>query len=310
MKRIYGILVVVGIILIMKTNTYASPVKTEKSNFEFDNQDININKLDEDLKWEHQYMFPNGSNYIITDIEKNLGNKIILLNGREFKTNINLINKNNRVFIPLYKISEVFPVKLEKVNNEDEYIIRGENGNLRFKLGSSSLNKDGRDIEIKEEIIKEDGLIYCPLRSIAENLGYEVTYHNYKNDGRDLIYFTGIIAIDEKTNRDFMSKGKAYKILSEKLKEGYDSFPENFKNLYKPDDIVIENTAKSLKKDIDEMAYIKDFSHYYVYKGPYTIYFDKYNGDIFFHTVKIAGSDLKKVNFEDEKLFEYGYMVD
>lgn len=86
---------------------------------------------------------------------------------------------------------------------------------------------------------------------------------------------------------------------------------KNYKKLYNPDDDRIDNISYFLKQDIDNLKLIGNISKYYVFEGlAYTIFLDKYSKNVYFNIQSIGEVNIKKIEFDDPKLFEYAYMVD
>lgn len=252
-----------------------------------------------------EYIFLDGTKL---NISKENASPILLING-SYKPSINVVIKNNLSLIPLRDISESLGWGVEWIKESSEIIIDSEHSKFKFKINDKIMITDDKKYKLEEPPIIINNSTYIPLRLFCEKSGLSVGY--FKPSEIDLFMWNPIISIDHKLNTPHTSKENAYKYLKTNLENAFNHFEHNYITLYNPEEHLLNSSLNRLREDIDNFKFTKELSKYYIFEGLYsTIYLDKYTNDVYFNTITISGSEVKKIKFDDPKLFEYFYMVD
>lgn len=261
----------------------------------------------QDLLGVYKYIFLDGTKLDISDMSYLNPAVILLIDGSKYETNINVINENNITLVPVSKLSDILGWKLEWVKENDDFIINSINSKIKLKVNSDIVNVNGENCKMETSPIVIHDLVYIPLRFVCEKMGFEIKY--YSPSEIDLFKHSSVITIDSKLGIPYISQEEAYRYLKSNLENAFNNFEQNFKKLYNPNEVLLKDVSSRLRENINNLKFAQNYSRYYVFKGPYTIYFDKYTSDVYFNIVDISFSELKKIKFDDPKLFEYNYMV-
>lgn len=261
----------------------------------------------QDLLGVYKYIFSDGTKLDVSDMSYLNPFVIFLIDGFKYETNINSINENNITLVPVVKLSDILDWKLEWVKENDDFIINSINSKIRLKVNSDIASVNGEKFKMETSPVIIHDLVYIPLRFVCEKMGLEIKYYNHSEI--DLFKHSSIITIDSKLDIPYISQEEAYRYLKSNLDNAFNAFEQNFKMLYDPDETLLKDVSSSLRENINNLKFTKDFSRYYVFKGPYTIYLDKYTSDVYFNIIDVSFSEVKKIKFDDPKLFEYNYMV-
>lgn len=302
MKRI--IIFAFLIIAIPFTFIYAADKTIPSADLSFYCKHDMVQKGHQELESTREYVFPNGTKI---NVSKERSQPIMLLNG-SFEPNIEIVNNNNVSLIPIRIMSEKLGAKVDWISKKNKIIVKDNSFTITLKINDkiAFVNNKKYTLDAAPKIIKDT--TYIPLRFICENMGLKVKY--YKSSEIDLLWLP-IITVDKELNKPYVSEKEAYNYLKGNLEHAYGKFKDNYKTLYNPEEKKLVESADILRKDIDKIKLTKTISRYYVFEGLFdTIYFDKYTRDIYFNTIAVSYSQVKKVNFDDQKLFEYFYMVD
>lgn len=251
--------------------------------------------------------FPDGTKLFTTE-----GNAqtIVMVNGTyrpDIKTKI--INKdeyNNCVLmVPIKKVCQYLNISLKQEDNS----ITITNNDLTFTFRVNNdvalVNNKNVTLYFSPKII--EGTIYVPWLDVSEILKLKTDY--YRPSKLDLFQWNPVITIDQELDLPSLSETEAYNYLKNHLDEAYTHFNDNYKELYNPDNETLLETSSQLKEHIKTLKLANTVSRYYVFKGLYyTIFLDKYNRNVYFYTRALGYADVKKIAFDDPKLFQYYYM--
>lgn len=252
-----------------------------------------------------EYMFPNGTTMFAAD-----GNAktIVMINGT-YQPDIEVKMIDNVLMVPIKIVCECLNIEANVIEKNNKITIKNNLLTIKIKVADTNalVNNEKVALELPAQVI--DNAIYVPWNFMYDKLDVNSDYYNsWQNH---LLAFNPIITIDKKSNIPYLSKKEGYEYLKNNLDESYNHFEENYKKLYNPDDDRIDNISYFLKQDIDNIKLIGNISKYYVFEGlAYTIFLDKYNKDVYFNIQSIGEANIKKIEFDDPKLFEYAYMVD
>ncbi|SHH42299.1 copper amine oxidase N-terminal domain-containing protein [Tepidibacter thalassicus] len=252
-----------------------------------------------------EYVFSNGIK--INASEEN-AQPIMLING-SFRADIKAINNNNRLLVPIRTISEALGLKVSWKKESNKVIIENKDSTIVLKIDDTFATVNNKEYTLTSPPILINNTTYVPLRFISEKMGLKVGY--YKSSEIDLFTWNPVVTIDEELNIPYISEEEACKNLKSKLEDAYNKYEDNYKKLHNPDDDYLTKSSNALKEDISNIKITKTISRYYVFEGlNNTIYLDKYSGIAYFNIRGISFSEITKIDFDDPRLFEYGYMVD
>ncbi|MDD4591426.1 MAG: copper amine oxidase N-terminal domain-containing protein [Parabacteroides sp.] len=310
MKKIFIFFIVLTIGILGCSCNPATTEEASKTGNHTENQGITVSTQ------IHVVDFPNDKRmeameYIFPD-----GTRMLTLPG-DAKT-IFLVNGTYDLNIESSIVDDVFMVSIKDLCDSLDINATSENDNITitkdelkiiFKADDDAalVNDEKSTLEAVPTIIENK--LYVPLSFICSELNldadlFDPPVKNY------LFRHNTVVAIDQKTNLTGLSEEEAYDYLKDKLGTAYSQFEDNFKKLYNPDSDRLFSSSAILKEDIDSLELIGSMSKYYVFRGPYTMFLNKYNKNVYVKVPTISTSDLKIINFNDEYLFENNYMVD
>ncbi|WP_353094114.1 copper amine oxidase N-terminal domain-containing protein [Tissierella praeacuta] len=252
----------------------------------------------------YEYFFQDGTKLDISYLNPAM---LLLINGRRYETNVGLVNRDNIILAPIVRLSEILGWTVNQVEENNKFIISSNDSKIILEINNKVANINGEEYEMQVSPLIMHDLIYVPLRFVCEIMELNVGYYN--SSDIDLIAHSSIITIDSKLDILPISYENAYSYLKNNLESAYNNFEQNYMILYNPDEDLLKNVSSHLRKNINNLKFIEEFSRYYIFEGPYTIYFDKYTNDVYFNIIDISFSELKKIKFDYPRLFEYGYMV-
>lgn len=254
-----------------------------------------------------EYIFPNGTKIFTT---KNNARTIVMINGT-YEPDIQVKIIDNILMVPIKEICECLDFKVDWLAESNTMIVKDNDLTITFKVDDTVafVNNEKFDLELPTKIV--ENTIYIPwmfIYNLSDKLELNIEYYD-KFSELDLFMWNPVITIDQELNLPYLSKEEAYKYLKSNLDYAYSNFEYNYKTLYNPDEDLLIGSSNMLKEDISNLKFTKTISRYYVFEGlRYTIYLDKYTKTTYFNIISID-SEIKKVNFDDPKLFEYSYMV-
>ncbi|MCT4619856.1 MAG: copper amine oxidase N-terminal domain-containing protein [Marinisporobacter sp.] len=300
MKKI----IICALIMLQINIVYAIQNNVETSSLSFYcNTEIKEYLGEEELYAD--YTFAHGKK--INNITKKNAQPILMINGL-YKPDIKVITKNNQLLVPINILDEFLDLNVTYKVKNDEITIKKNDLIIYLKINESFAFVDNNQYTLAKYPLLINGKIHIPLRFICENLGWQVNY--YSASEIDLFYWNPLVTIDCKSKNIPISKECAYECLKNNLQYAYHNFIKNYQPLNTDKDYITES-FNMIKEDISNLKFSKIISRYYVFEGLlYNIYVDQYTGATYFNIKGIGFSEVKKVNFDDPKLFEYGYIVD
>lgn len=163
-----------------------------------------------------------------TDIFGN--EEVYLIAKGNFVKDSNAFIENNRTFVPLRKIAEIYGSSVD-YNYEDKSItIKNEKDTLTMKLGSKNytLNNEKKVMDVVPIVI--DGQTFVPIRHISENFNKEVKWDGankvvYIGDGWSFISTENMVEIpfQELGFKIYLPKGYENKVSYKVVNESWGS---------------------------------------------------------------------------------------
>lgn len=307
MKKIFSLfLLIMTLSMIVNNVAYANKKDTENFSF-FCNVDTVVNEDCNNIICNYRYVFNDGTKFDVSDTQALNSSTISLVDGKKFHTDVNFINKSGKIFVPLYKLDQLVDLDVEYDASLKEISISSKDTVMVLNLYNKKATMGKVDIEIDEEPIIENNIIYIPFRTVLEEFKFDINYYNFQYI--NLIQRSSIISIDQKVDLEAISKKKAENLVKEDMNIALGNFRNNYKKIYSPDEDNLKKAYEDLQSEIDTITFVKEFSRYYIFDGPYNIFFDRYTGEIYFLIFDIDYSELKPIDIQDPKIFEKKFMV-
>lgn len=107
----------------------------------------------------------------------------VVIDGKPFKSEVPSLIKEGRTMVPLKNLADALGCRLNLINDHELYLAKGNNY-VMLRLGERKYTVNGKAKLLDVPAIEKNGQTLVPLRSIAEDLGYQV-----KAAG-DVVYIT------------------------------------------------------------------------------------------------------------------------
>lgn len=251
-----------------------------------------------------EYTFPDGTKMLTLPGD---AKTIFLINGT-YDLNIDSAIVNDVFMVSIKDLCD--SLGINAASDSDKTTITTDKTKIVFQSNNDTALVNDKKSTLVTAPTRIKNKLFVPLSFIcsALNLDADLFDPPVKN------YLFGdntVITIDQKSTLDGFSEEEAYDYLKDNLDTAYSHFEDNFKKLYNPDSGRLLSSSVELKKDIESLKFAGRISKYYRFEGlAYTIFLDKYSKDVYFKIPTTSSADIKKINFDDETLFEENYMVD
>lgn len=237
--------------------------------------------------------------------------KLLFVDGTIIKDH-NIVMDNKVTYIPARVLANIYDLTVEW--NEEEQSVRFNNKqNLKFKVGTNFASDDKKIMQMDVKTIKQNGIVYVPLRFVFNYFGATITYYD-KNNKNNI----GII----KTNNNIIIDKKTLEVqkiatIEEALTKVRASLNEIFDTFLKDQNIIFNNAKQEeqqmllnqIKTDLGNMYYQGEVSRFYIFESKNTIIFDVYTGDMYFELIKENNSYIYKLTNENSELFMSSYFA-
>ena len=227
---------------------------------------------------DYKCEFPDGQVLTFTTDERHI---FLMVNGTIIpNASVKIVDSYS--LVPLRIISEELGMNVQWEKKDHLVTIKKEGTSVEVITGKTKARVNGKVIDLEIPATIFNGTVYVPAKFVAEAFSLSRGYAPYNSESIEPIsrvLENPIIFLDEKPDKEVLSKQQALTIAKKEVTEGYNAFLEEYPDFKEANRLY--RTLQNMEENIEKMSVQGKSSRYWIINGPGFILVDEYTGKVF-----------------------------